>query len=243
MTYTSSEKAADVKLTFNFANPFKKSEIQEDSKEEAKFKHPYGGFKPLTTLNDQKKFIVNKDLVNSITVNPFAMPSKFLKPPSQDSQKSNSSLIQENPLNSTDTLKKIASFSKGESPLKSLFDFKENNHLKKSDEFLPTVPLPKTSFSFKTEGLFKLPANHNPLASVNTNTATGLPVLANNVNNFKINVPFYNPFSSDNNLFKVESKSSISSIALTSKSDEKVDSQSKASDDQEEDKLEPEVKE
>lgn len=70
-----------------------------------------------------------------------------------------------------------------------------------------------------------------------------MPVLANNVNNFKINVPFYNPFSSDNNLFKVESKSSISSIAITSKSDEKVDSQSKTSDDQEEDKLEPEVKE
>ena len=82
VTLRSNEKAGEVKLTFNFANPFKKSETQEDSKEEAKFKHPYEGFKPITSLNEQKKFIVNKDLVNSITINPFAMPSRNQKPPS-----------------------------------------------------------------------------------------------------------------------------------------------------------------
>jgi hypothetical protein len=46
--------------------------------------------------------------------------------------------------------------NKEQSPLKSLFDFKENSHLKRSESFVPTVPIPKTSFSFKAD-LFKIP--------------------------------------------------------------------------------------
>ena len=125
-------------------------------------------------------------------MNPFTMPSK-VQPPTIDSQKSNSSLVQENPLSSIEALKKIANLNKPDSPMKSLFDFKENNHLKKTDQFLPTVPLPKTSFSFKTDGLFKIPPNQ----STSTNATTGFTVLkdfSNKQSNFKITMPFTNPF-------------------------------------------------
>ena len=137
-----------------------------------------------------------------------------------------------NPLNSADALKSIANLNKEQSPLKSLFDFKENKHLKKSEAFVPTAPLPKTSFSFKTD-LFKVPSDlYKPV---------GLPVLTdftNKQSSFKLTLPT-NPFSSENNLFRTNTNNPWQ----TEKKDSEEVKQDGEEAEEEEEKLEPEVKE
>jgi hypothetical protein len=101
---------------------------------------------------------------------------------------------------------------------------------------VPCAPLAKTSFEFKKEPLFKIPSElYKP---------TGIPLI--NIaptNGFKLNLP-KNPFTSETNLFR---KNPVPNPFLTQQVTiskvEKDNSESDKNVDDEEDKLEPEVKE
>lgn len=73
----SETQPASAKISFNFQNPFVKQDTEEETKQKDRSLSPFSkGFQPLNSLNDQKKFIVNKDLnSNTLIRNPFLMQS------------------------------------------------------------------------------------------------------------------------------------------------------------------------
>lgn len=158
-------------------------------------------------LNDERKFFVNKNLFENQTLKLLAPPESTKKEPNKEESLQNSintitlpsksegapqTLIQQNPLSSTASIKLHQSFAKEEeSPVvKSLFDFRGNSKKKPAEEKKEILPPKK--FEFKN--LFGEPSSKEKKLITQ-------PLFGSIDNPFMPKGGFSNLFSGGKNLF------------------------------------------
>lgn len=118
-------------------------------------------------LNDEKKFFINKNLFENNTIKPlksftFNLPSNSSNKENENVvPKGNATLVEANPLDSTAALKQNKEAKKEvESPMvKSLFDFKENEKYKPKTDEESKGEVKPPKFNFDTKNLFGEPGS------------------------------------------------------------------------------------
>ncbi|CDW85162.1 UNKNOWN [Stylonychia lemnae] len=215
-------------------------------------------YKVGSSLRGEQKFVVNKDLFSNPHIrNPFNKYNET-KDSNSESVKSSRSidenqLVQQNPLNSTVSLsfqKKLSTNVEDSPQIKSLFEFQENERFRPGPDFKP-----KSTFNFSEENLF----GKKPDVSEGGNERGIVvkPNFANMTNPFKIPGSTSSLFTSGQSLFNTSNLTQSNGNnnnsgwkpqpswlkQKTASSNSSAGKQAENQEGEEDEKLEPDVKE